>query len=99
MYEFGGNGDGTLFYPLNTPEPRPAPSIRLKLLRQTSYDHQYLSWMAALATKPDWYEPGFKKIVSDATHWSKDMRAYELFREQMGDYLTMPVNASKTVGP
>ena len=99
LYDFGGNGDGTLYYPLNTPDPRPAPSIRLKLLRQASYDHQYLTWMSALPIKPDWYEPGFKAIVSDATHWSKNMEVYENFREKMGDYLASKAPVSKAAGP
>jgi len=47
QYAFGGNGDGTLFYP-GTPDkiggttPVPVPSIRLLLLRDGMEDYEYL---------------------------------------------------------
>ena len=47
VYAFGGNGDGTLFYP-GTPDriggttPVPVPSIRLELIRDGMEDYEYL---------------------------------------------------------
>jgi len=47
VYAFGGNGDGTLFYP-GTPAriggttPVPVPSIRLELIRDGMEDYEYL---------------------------------------------------------
>src|SRR5260370_20796221 len=54
VYLFGGNGDGTLFYPAR-PEviggsPHlPVESIRLKLLRQGHEEHGYATSLLQLA--------------------------------------------------
>src|SRR6202051_4133504 len=47
VYSFGGNGDGTLYYPgtpakIGVTTPVPVPSIRLKLLRDGMQDYEYL---------------------------------------------------------
>jgi hypothetical protein len=50
QYRFGGNGDGTLFYP-GTPDrvggtdPIPIESMRMKLIRDGYQDFEYLSWL------------------------------------------------------
>jgi Glycoside hydrolase 123 N-terminal domain/Glycoside hydrolase 123, catalytic domain len=52
QYRFGGNGDGTLFYP-GTPDrvggsdPIPIESMRMKLVRDGYQDYEYLAWLAA----------------------------------------------------
>ena len=52
IYAFGGNGDGTLFYP-GTPAkiggttPVPVPSIRLELIRDGMEDYEYLHMLDA----------------------------------------------------
>jgi hypothetical protein len=52
QYRFGGNGDGTLFYP-GTPDrvggsdPIPIESMRMKLIRDGYQDYEYLAWLAA----------------------------------------------------
>ncbi|MGE5184045.1 MAG: glycoside hydrolase domain-containing protein, partial [Acidobacteriota bacterium] len=53
LYAFGGNGDGTLFYP-GTPAkiggstPVPVPSIRLALIRDGMEDYEYLHALDAI---------------------------------------------------
>ncbi|HTJ47634.1 MAG TPA: glycoside hydrolase domain-containing protein [Kofleriaceae bacterium] len=47
IYAFGGNGDGTLFYPgtaakIGGSTPVPVPSIRLALIRDGMEDYEYL---------------------------------------------------------
>ncbi len=47
IYAFGGNGDGTLFYPgtvakIGGTTPVPVPSIRLALIRDGMEDYEYL---------------------------------------------------------
>ena len=50
QYRFGGNGDGTLFYP-GTPDrvggtdPIPIESMRMKLIRDGYQDFEYLHWL------------------------------------------------------
>src|SRR5262249_29589593 len=52
IYAFGGNGDGTLFYP-GTPAkiggttPVPVPSMRLALIRDGMEDYEYLHALEA----------------------------------------------------
>jgi hypothetical protein len=53
VFEFGGNGDGTLFYPgtsahLRTKEPQPVVSLRLKHIRDGLEDYEYLHLLARL---------------------------------------------------
>jgi hypothetical protein len=53
LFEFGGNGDGTLFYPgtpsrLGTKEHQPVISLRLKHIRDGLEDYEYLRLLARL---------------------------------------------------
>jgi hypothetical protein len=53
VFEFGGNGDGTLFYPgtperLGTKEHQPVVSLRLKHIRDGLEDYEYLHLLARL---------------------------------------------------
>jgi hypothetical protein len=53
VFEFGGNGDGTLFYPgtparLGTKEPQPVVSLRLKHIRDGLEDYEYLHLLTRL---------------------------------------------------
>jgi Domain of unknown function (DUF4091) len=51
QFDFGGNGDGTLFYP-GTPDriggtqPIPIEAIRLKLIRDGYEDYEYLKFLS-----------------------------------------------------
>ena len=62
VWEFDGNGDGTLFYP-GTPAKIggtthvPVASIRLKMIREGMEDYEYLTLLAALG------DPGLAKDV------------------------------------
>ena len=51
LYDFGGNADGTLFYPgrpdvIGGTTDVPVESIRLKLIRDGYEDYEYLSYLA-----------------------------------------------------
>ncbi|MCP3103180.1 DUF4091 domain-containing protein [Myxococcus sp. K15C18031901] len=53
LFEFGGNGDGTLFYPgtparLGQSGHHPVPSLRLKNIRDGLEDYEYLRLLAQL---------------------------------------------------
>lgn len=78
VYLFGGNGDGTLMYPGITgdrgfTDHTPVASVRMKLMRQGSFDLEYLrrlpksAWAAAL--------PG-------PTGWTKSHAAIDALRDQ-----------------
>ncbi len=93
LWDFSGNGDGTLFYP-GRPGERglqqhvPIPSLRLKLWRESSYDVEYVRWMKALKRRaPKWWRSGFRRLVRSTTNWNKDYSKYRELRERAGDYL------------
>jgi hypothetical protein len=53
QFYFGGNGDGTLFYPgtvakIGGRDPVPVASIRLKLIREGMEDYEYLKLLESL---------------------------------------------------
>jgi hypothetical protein len=82
---FGSNGDGTLFYPGTPTEIGgashiPLPSIRLQLLRQSwaIYDSLVLLRDAGKAAQADQIA---NALVTAASTWSDDPRAYEQARE------------------
>src|SRR5581483_4938305 len=56
MYQFGGNGDGTLFYPgrpreIGGTKDIPIESIRLKLIREGLEDYEYLNLLAGMGKR------------------------------------------------
>ena len=92
LWEFGGNGDGTLYYPgrpgmygLN--EQTPVESLRLKLWRQSSYDAEYIRWMNTQPNPPAWWPTLFRSLVRSPRDWSSSDDAYTDAREKMGEYL------------
>ena len=100
VYAFGGNGDGTLFYP-GTPAkiggttPVPVPSIRLKLLRDGMQDYEYLNALSkagydalARATAAN--------FITNAYTFNNDPQALTAARETLGNrlnILTLPTCA------
>lgn len=92
LWDFSGNGDGTLFYPGRAGERgfvehQPVASIRLKLWREASFDAEYLRWMNLLPEKPEWWEREFAAIAHSPQRWNRDYVAYSLLRERIGDFL------------
>jgi hypothetical protein len=75
----GGNGDGTLIYP-DRVEPRPNSSIRLKMLRQGSYDVEYLRWARKAGIEA-------ATPVVDQNHWSQNWADYQKIRDGLGTQL------------
>jgi hypothetical protein len=62
QYDFGGNGDGTLFYPgqsgtcavgcVGGADPIPIESMRMKLIRDGYEDYEWLKWLTAHGQGP-----------------------------------------------
>jgi hypothetical protein len=76
QYLAGGNGDGTLVYPDKNAQI-PDMSIRMKMLRQGSYDVEYLKWAreAGIAVNSP---------ATDPKHWSQSFDAYQELRNTLG---------------
>jgi hypothetical protein len=88
VYLFGGNGDGTLFYP-GRPEVIggtthiPIESIRLKLIREGLEDYEYLAMLTKLAghkTVADSVNSFIRKIYD----YDQDPRKLYAVRESIG---------------
>lgn len=69
LWDFSGNGDGTLFYPDRINE-RPIESLRLKHLRRGSYDMDYL-WLA------EQKGIAINHMARDWKDWDKDNQNYD----------------------
>lgn len=92
VFAFGGNGDGTLFYPGRPGERgltthQPVASIRLKLWRETAFDAEYLKMIAARADKPAWFQTRLGAIVPSMSNFSKTYQDYQQLRNDIGDFI------------
>jgi hypothetical protein len=88
---FGGNGDGTLFYPgvpgrIGGTSDIPVESIRLKLIRKGMEDYEYLALLARLGSKKvaDEYAD---RIVAKPYLWESRPREFLQVRQEMGEAL------------
>lgn len=98
LWDFSGNGDGTLVYPgrigeHGLREEGAIPSIRLKLLRQTAQDAEYARWMQTLSDPPAWWTTRFSSLVRQPLDWDRDYESYEDLRVRVGNYLERRVQA------
>jgi hypothetical protein len=88
---FGGNGDGTLFYPgkparIGGATDIPIESIRLKLIREGMEDYEYLALLAKLGGQ----EAAAKfsdRIVTKPYQWESNPERFLKVREEMGEAL------------
>ena len=93
VWDFSGNGDGTLTYPgrpgiFHIENHVPIGSLRLKLLRQTSYDAQYVAWMEELANPPAWWKEEKNRLVKGFTSWSRDYWKFKELRNKIALHLS-----------
>lgn len=99
VWDFSGNGDGTLFYPgrpgkYGVEEHLPVPSLRLKLWREASYDAEYIRWMNEREKQPAWWREEFAKLVQDTRRWDKEYAHYQSLRDKIGEFLHNAVEES-----
>ena len=88
---FGGNGDGTLFYPgrpsrIGGLADIPIESIRLKLIREGMEDYEYLALLAKLGGKRTADEFA-DRIVTKPYIWESQSVAFLRVRQDMGETL------------
>jgi hypothetical protein len=88
---FGGNGDGTLFYPgrpscVGGLKDIPIESIRLKLIREGMEDYEYLALLAKLDGRQaaDLY---VDRIVKKPYLWESRPEVFLEVRRELGDAL------------
>ena len=91
VFLFGGNGDGTLFYP-GTPDVIggrthiPIESIRLKLIREGMEDYEYLALLSKFRGRAvaDRYAA---RIVTKPYRWQSQAEAFMAVRREIGEVL------------
>jgi len=88
---FGGNGDGTLFYPgrpdrIGGLTDIPIESIRLKLIREGMEDYEYLALLAKLEgqSAADKYA---NRIVQNTYRWESRPEVFLQVRQELGETL------------
>jgi hypothetical protein len=87
LYHFGGNGDGSLFYP-GTPERIGGTrhiaieSLRLKMIRDSLVDAEYALRLQQLGEE-DFLRREAARVVQGAYRWSADPQAWLDLRERL----------------
>ena len=88
QYRFGGNGDGTLFYPgepskIGGQTEIPVASLRLKLIRQGMEDYEYLAKVSALGD-PAFAAAQAATVAKDPHSVSSDPQLFHAARAALG---------------
>lgn len=91
QFDFGGNGDGNVFYP-GLPGERgltshqPIPSLRMKIFRESANDAEYLKLLRSDPNAPTSLKNRVDNLVKSSTDWSKNFQDYQQLRDDIGDY-------------
>jgi hypothetical protein len=102
QWAFGGNGDGTLFYP-GTPEriggrhDVPVESLRLLQVSRSLADHAYLTLCAQLGD-PALARAEARAVAPSLRGFSRDPRAYAQMREHLAARIETLLAARKQLG-
>lgn len=99
VFEFGGNGDGTLFYPgtperLGTKQHQPVVSLRLKHLRDGLEDYEYLRLLARLGDER-FARAAVRRLVRSGYEIERNVGKWEQLREELTERLTQRWEASE----
>ena len=103
QWAFGGNGDGTLFYP-GTPEriggthDVPIESLRLVQISRGIADHGYLTLCAQLGDRPLALAEA-RSVAPQAKGFSRDPQAYLEMREHLASRIEALLAARKAKKP
>jgi hypothetical protein len=103
QWAFGGNGDGTLFYP-GTPEriggkhDIPIESLRFVQISRSIADHGYLSLCAQLGDRPLALAEA-RAVAPSSKGFSRDPQAYQQMREHLASRIEALLAAQKLKGP
>lgn len=97
QYYFGGNGDGSLFYP-GTPQriggnrDIPIESLRMKMIRESLYDAEYALLLRRLGEE-DFLKRRVGEVVQKAWQWNADPQAWLDLRERLARRIAMHAGA------
>lgn len=80
LYYFGGNGDGTLFYPgrpaqIGGTHHIPIESLRLKFIRDSFFDAEY-AYLLRKRGEEEFLQREVSRLVQNAYRWNSDPQAW-----------------------
>lgn len=93
QYYFGGNGDGSLFYP-GTPDrvgghrQIPIESLRLKMIRDSFYDAEYALFLRRIGEE-DFLQREVGRVLTNAWQWNADPQAWLELRQRLGKRIAL----------
>jgi Domain of unknown function (DUF4091)/Family of unknown function (DUF6067) len=87
QYEFGNNGDGSIFYPgkpsvIGGTHDIPVESIRMKMLREGMQDYEYLNMLTTLGDGV-FAQTELAKVVTNAGSFTSDPAVLDQVRGEM----------------
>ncbi|MHA7632400.1 DUF4091 domain-containing protein [Corallococcus sp. M7] len=99
LFEFGGNGDGTLFYPgtpakLGGTEHQPVVSLRLKHIRDGLEDYEYLRLLTSLGDGA-FAKTAAKRLAKSGYEISRDPAEWEAVRKEVTERIVKRQSAEQ----
>ncbi|WP_375760485.1 DUF4091 domain-containing protein [Corallococcus exercitus] len=99
LFEFGGNGDGTLFYPgtpakLGGTEHQPVVSLRLKHIRDGLEDYEYLRLLTSLGDGA-FARTAAKRLAKSGYEISRDPAEWEAVRKEVTERIVKRQSAEE----
>ncbi|WP_223634761.1 DUF4091 domain-containing protein [Corallococcus sp. EGB] len=99
LFEFGGNGDGTLFYPgtpakLGGTEHQPVVSLRLKHIRDGLEDYEYLRLLTSLGDGA-FARTAAKRLARSGYEISRDPSEWEAVRKDLTEHIVKRQSAEQ----
>ncbi|HLG22021.1 MAG TPA: PKD domain-containing protein, partial [Candidatus Manganitrophaceae bacterium] len=104
QYYFGGNGDGTLFYPgkpskIGGTKHIPIESIRLKLIREGMEDYEYMNLLKS-AGDGAFADEQAARVVTNAYTWNREpLDLYDAREKMAARLLTHTTPGTPVPGP
>lgn len=88
LYHFGGNGDGSLFYPgrpeqIGGTRPIAIESLRMKMIRDSLVDVEYALLLKKLGEE-EFLRREMARVVQSAYRWNADPQAWLELRARLG---------------
>jgi len=103
VFYFGGNGDGTLYYPgkpskIGGSTHIPIESIRLKLIREAMEDYEYMNLLKSLG-EGDYANQQVARVMTNTYTWTKDPLLLYDAREQMAGRIVVHTTPAPPPAP
>jgi len=105
QYEFGNNGDGSIFYPgkpslIGGTHDIPIESLRMKMMREGFQDYEYLHLLVTNGAAA-FAQTELAKVVTNPGSWAQDPAVIEQVRSEIADELEkiLATNGGCDAGP